>query len=582
MDNLKYKTVAVVGCGPRGLNALENLLLAYELSQNRFNLKIIIFERTGLYGCGQVYAPHQVLQNWMNLSERSLELSKRKSLNYKDLTIDSFPSFHEWKNCDFSNPNKADIYPPRGDVGVYLIERFNSLANPLIEANILELQHALVTSLVYEKDRFVLASDNNQIFNADEVLLTVGHQPTIIDGQISKWIKFSKQHKNTQFIEKPYPIDELVNQININSNSKVAIRGFGLAMIDVTRALAQSTESYFEIVNKETQEMIFRPGKNFPKKIIPFSLDGMPMHPKPLNKTIDDYFIPSSEDLNYLEQTISEVLSNPKDVTSTDFLKLVMSKIIAKVFIRLDTFAMSHNYGHTEIEKQVAAYINGDTMDSHLFPTSAFKIDQLLKFYIDMATGKDKISLDYCIGQVWRHCQPSIYDTLSFNSCNNEVVASIVKLDERVKRYSFGPPVDSVQQIIALVDADVLNLDYVNNPTIELSNAGWELSKNANSIMVKTMINSVLDAPKIKIIDSPILKHLLANNIIRAVHDDLGIATDEYGYLSSKENLNMPIAVLGRLAKGTIIGVDAILECYGKRPQSWASKAADYHELYVK
>ncbi|WP_262486210.1 hypothetical protein [Gillisia marina] len=34
------------------------------------------------------------------------------------------------------------------------------------------------------------------------------------------------------------------------------------------------------------------------------------------------------------------------------------------------------------------------------------------------------------------------------------------------------------------------------------------------------------------------------------------------------------MAVLGRLSKGSVIGVDAILECFGPRVTDWAKAAA--------
>ena len=69
---------------------------------------------------------------------------------------------------------------------------------------------------------------------------------------------------------------------------------------------------------------------------------------------------------------------------------------------------------------------------------------------------------------------------------------------------------------------------------------------------------------------------------IQVVQDDLGVATDENAYLISKnKNNTIPIALLGRLAKGTVIGVDAILECFGPRPRQWAKKSAANHTRWL-
>ena len=42
-----------------------------------------------------------------------------------------------------------------------------------------------------------------------------------------------------------------------------------------------------------------------------------------------------------------------------------------------------------------------------------------------MAVGAAPVSLDYCIGQVWRHCHPSIYKALSHSGLKDEVLADI-------------------------------------------------------------------------------------------------------------------------------------------------------------
>jgi len=92
------------------------------------------------------------------------------------------------------------------------------------------------------------------------------------------------------------------------------------------------------------------------------------------------------------------------------------------------------------------------------------------------------------------------------------------------------------------------------------------------------MIDSVLDPPQIKSVRSSIVENLLVDDLIKVVHNKLGVETGESGYLiSQNKEKEIPIALLGRLAKGTIIGVDALLECFGSRPRQWAKQAAKNH-----
>jgi len=137
-------------------------------------------------------------------------------------------------------------------------------------------------------------------------------------------------------------------------------------------------------------------------------------------------------------------------------------------------------------------------------------------------------------------------------------------LDESTKRYSYGPLIESIQQLLALINEGIKNLDFVNDPNIELSKEGWRFYLDDKSIIANMMIDSVLYYPQIRSVKSSIVQNMLADDLIKVVNDNLGVETDESGYLISENNdKKIPITLLGRLAKGSIIGVDAIMECFG-------------------
>lgn len=199
---------------------------------------------------------------------------------------------------------------------------------------------------------------------------------------------------------------------------------------------------------------------------------------------------------------------------------------------------------------------------------------ETLQAYVGMAVGKRAISLDYCIGQVWRHCQPSIYEELSYNVCSNNVAKEIVALDESTKRYSFGPPVESIQQLIALIKAGILNVDLVHNPDIKVTKKGWNLKKDELEHTIPIMVDSVLPSAKVDQVSSSLVKNLLTQNLIQPLDEELGIATTDKGYILSENDQELPMALLGRLAKGTVVGVDAILECLGSAQKFGLKKPA--------
>ena len=575
------RTLAIIGTGPRGGYALENLIQELIKANSLSNIHILLFEETGLFGNGQVYKTDQVSSNWININERILNLEKRETIDIDKIKIPAFPSYHEWIDKDFNKitNTEADTYPPRAQVGEYLKQRFQTLANPLLTANIISLVKEKVTE-VETASKIVLKTNSNTYKNIYEVLLTIGHQPTFTSKQIKEWEAFASGKSNINLFQSPYPIAQFLNCDNITHKSKIGVRGFGLAMIDVVRGIANKFGDFI-ITDENTKACSYKTDYKITDLFIPFSLDGLPPAPKPLNAEIDNWFKPTKKQISDFEDIIKNT-STQKKAESPLFLIQAIAPIVAKIYQKLPQHYLPE-LPKKDIETITEKWLLDQTYQHPTIIPQQQPADQSMQNFVGMATGKKAISLDFCIGQVWRHCQPSIYDKLSFNSCSDKVFSEIIKLDESTKRYSYGPPVESVQQMLALHEAGVMTLDFVNNPEFELTNNGWKMLVNQKAKTVDIMIDSVLDAPKINAVNSPIIKNMLTNDLIEAVHDELGVATDENAYIISNNSNNKPsIALLGRLAKGTVIGVDAILECFGTRAKNWAKKATENHVNWLK
>ncbi|PKB45079.1 FAD-NAD(P)-binding protein [Cellulophaga sp. RHA19] len=572
---MNKKKLAIIGVGPRGLYAAENFITQLSITESSTLVELLLFEETGDFGNGQVYNTEQVKSNWINITERILTLPKREEVVYNGITIPGFSCYHQWANLNYDEIDgaEADTYPPRAKIGAYLKQRFTSFITPLLLHKMAFLYQQKVTNIQIENNAKVSITTPNKTYtNLDEVLLTIGHQPTYVTQQLVKWHSNFKSNTNVKLFLDPYPVKNYIDVTNTKNKTTVGVRGFGLAMLDVMRA-AVAKQGTFKITEERTQKCQFNTGKNVNTVIVPFSLDGLPPVPKPLNKNIDDLYKPSDEQIYNFEKEIGDKTAQ-SNATGVDFLVSAIAPIVASIYVSLPHTLEAQNYTLKQVEEAAFKWITNQNYKHSLLLPTATPIVALLNSYIGMATATNAISLDFCVGQVWRHCQPSIYKQLSYNNCSNSVFAKIIKLDEEIKRYSYGPPVESIQQMLALVKAGILNLDFVNNPEIELSNNGWVLKSKDKSIVANIMVNSVLDAPDITAVKSDLVKSLLHNESIKIVNDNLGVHTTKEGYLVEKTTDNiLPIALLGRLAKGTVIGVDAILECFGDRPIEWAKAA---------
>ena len=562
--------VAIIGAGPRGLSALESLYAALADHSLESNVQTLLFEETNQLGNGPIYHQQQPDTNWLNVSERGLTIPERKAIQMKPFTIDGFPSYQSW--CGFDreqdNGNTPDHFPLRSNMGEYLNLRFQSIAEKLLEHGLLKIVNEKVMQLDYEDALFQLSTATST-YTANEVVLTIGHQGTEMDEQLADWKEKVSYIKNVRLITDIYPVDAWIN--DIEQHDVIGLRGFGLAMIDAARALTEGLGGSFELLDKLTRKMRYHPSKKCAVYLVPFSLNGLPMTPKPLTLAVDQPFIPSKKDLQEFDNRLIEALHEEEKITNNTFLIEAIICLIASTYLEMPDRAYKHKRSQKQLENLALEWLTDGSTEDPIILSKELPAYKSMSAFVGMATGSEKVSFDYCIGQVWRHCQPTIYKALSFSSLDDEVIAEIVQLDERLKRYSYGPPVDSLMQLLALVEAGTMTLDYINNPDITLTKKGWEFANDGKEILLNTMIETVLDSSKLLKVNTPLVKSLLTESLVKPVHGSLGIATDETAVVElDKEKELIPLAVLGRLAKGTIVGVDAILECFGERSELWA------------
>ena len=559
------KDFAIIGVGPRGLFGLERLLISLEKTNKP--LKITLFEPSDNPGASHVWDINQASSNLVNINERALTgLIARPEIIFDNKKIHAFPSYHNWTNFSQSE-NDPDTFPPRKKIGKYLNERFLSIAKSLKKSSLFKIIQTKITSINLIENILNLTSEENKTYTFNEILITIGHQPTELAKQLKTW----KKHQNSNLFEDPYPVSQFKNLKN-KSNITIGIRGFGLAMIDVMRALTINNFGTFKIIDPLTFKTEYKQTTSQNLKLAPFSLDGKPLAPKPLNENIDNWYKPTKYELENFKNEIKKTIDSNQKVDNIDFLIKPISKIASRVFLDLNKKAIVHDLEAKNLQEIALNWLNDEDFEHPILQCTSISTYKLIQYYIAMALGTTPVSFDYCLGQVWRHCQPSLYASFSYAKIDNDIIEKVITLDDRTKRYSYGPPIESMQQILALVDAQILSLKYINNPEIEITNQSWLFkNKNESAIHLNKMINSVLDAPKLLDVNAPIIKSLLNNDLIQPIHTKLGIDTKTDGRVISYNSENqLPISVLGRLSKGSVIGVDAILECFGKRIEDWA------------
>ncbi len=432
--------LAIIGVGPRGLSALEQFCLYLAEQKGTIDLKILLFETHKYPGAGHVWDIDQPQCNWTNISDRALlNMPSRPAIDLKIATIATFPSFTDWLPYDIKNRavNLPDEYSERSKMGAYLFARYTSIIEPLIKNGIAQLICKKIEQVDWSNHEFTLTDDAQNNYLANEVLLTIGHQPTQLSEQLEKWKKYATPKKHVTLYENPYPILPIITADSITKETVVGIRGFGLTMVDLARALTSERGAVFKTINKRTFACDFMASEHTPKQIIPFSLDGYPLVPKPLNAAIDSNFTPSEEQFTRFEEQLTRFATASDNID--DFIA-IMARFSAEIYACLPS-KKQYNLQKNEVSSVYVAangWIKDETTNHSLIHAAQTEPCKSIEAYIEMAVGDGPISLDYCIGQVWRHLQPKLYNCFSHPGVNKNVVKKVIDLDERVKRFSYG------------------------------------------------------------------------------------------------------------------------------------------------
>ncbi len=363
--------------------------------------------------------------------------------------------------------------------------------------------------MAFDDSHVTISCNDGASIEVDEVVLTIGHQPVEPDESMIRWRTFTEEFTQFTLLSDPYPTSDIINSKAIHSQSTVAIRGFGLAMIDVVKALTEARGGEFVVSDERSRKMIYKPSGHEPSRMLPFSLDGLPLVPKPLNASVDKQFDPGRTLQRKFEEKCRHIAAAQGEESDPlhDLIE-ILSDIQVNQFLALDNLAMAHSLSRGQLLSIAHQWLADADYRHDLIVSSELPAEDAMRVYSRMACGQEPCSFDYCQGQVWRHLQPIMFRCLSHTRLGADVISEILMLHERMKRYSYGPPVDSTQRLLALRESGLLSFVVVDDPDIELTPGGWKFHAEQSSVCADVMIDSVLASPDLERISSPLIRQM--------------------------------------------------------------------------
>ena len=524
--------VAIVGGGPRGLVAVE--ALAGHMSDRE--MAVTLFEPHEAPGAGPNYVPDQTPLNLLNIALRALYLP----------APERGEAFETWLDGRYG-PND---YPPRAVIGAYLHARFADLH----ERRAVEVIGRAVTGCERAKGGWLLRTDEGSDHGPfDEVLLCPGHQP-VRDRQIERWRKHAAGAD--AILCEAYPTAALLAATEWQGRT-VAIRGFGLAMIDATRALTEGLGGRFE--TEADGRLIYSASGREPARLMPFSLNGIPPAPKPATAAIDrPYVVEERERLAFREAVSSLVEVGDGD------LEPIFGVVADIAGAKLPTHGRD----------AVLAWLRDGAGDDPDVPDDE-QPEEAMTLYLAMARGEAAPSVGYVTGQVWRHLQNDLRIAYNPAPKTAAVAEALIPFDEGMKRFSYGPPAEATARLLALIAAGKLTLRRVDDPDIELVDGGWRMAETGGADIATAMVDSVLAGPDIAKVSSPLMAGLRERGFVSQLGKGLGASVRPDGRIIDANSEPVEgLSLLGRLANGSVIATDSLHDCFGEAVRRWARRVA--------
>lgn len=532
------RRIAIVGIGPRGLGALE--ALARRLPKTDAAVSVELFDPTPWPGAGPNYSPDQSPLCLLNIPVRAI------SVDPAPWPVASQGTFADWLPA----PVDQDRFPARAELGSWLMERYSDLITNAPDA--LTVTHRKLEARRIEQTGtdWWLHTDDGRFGPFDEVLLTLGQPETAPDDQLARWQAHAG--KCGADLLPAYPDDKLLEAAGNWAGKSVAIRGLGLSTLDVLRLLTSGMGGRF------ADGHYHRSGRE-PARILPFSLDGHPPAAKPATAELDAMFDPLPQETATFEAALTDMpdeASGPALQGLCDALIAPSLRILAATGGTADRAAVDK---WLETERDTP----GGQEDR-----SAIAI---LHETIAMAHGSTPPSPGYVIGQIWRKWQNELRNGFNPERIALETAKAVIKFDEGLKRFSYGPPVSAAEDLLTLIEDGLVDLRAVEDPDILLIDTGWHLFEDDASAKVTAIVDAVLPPPDLGRITDPLITHLLTDGRIRPYADGFGAGILPDGQVTDRDGkVQTGLSLLGRLALGNVIAVDSVHDCFGAASTRWA------------
>jgi uncharacterized NAD(P)/FAD-binding protein YdhS len=535
MESQQPLKVAVVGVGPKGLYCLERLVARAAGRLHRRGLELDLFEPTGEFGAGAVYAGGQAPYLSMNFADRLIDAWP--AAGPVSVPLAARRSYAEWladRGEDQSRRNGplADGYSPRTTVGEYLRECFELVCRSLPPGVAVRRRTERVERVVLEDGHWRLSADGGPY---DEVLIATGH---------------ARKPATPVGYAVDYPLNGELSPESMPPGSSFAVRGMALTSIDVALALTEGRRGRFRPDRSARTGLRYEPSGQEVRTLTLGSRTGRPMLVKPDPGRFGTDSAVAEVAARGRERLAACPYPDPDAVLISE-LAWTGAELLGAVNGR-EAIALD------QVRPAVAGALLG-RLTTSAFEPPAMAVESLRQS-LEVALGERPPDVLWALGEAWRSLYPAIVACVSHGGLAPEAWPRFAALAREMERIAFGPPPSTAAKLLTLIDAGVVRLA----PTP--MGSGGETAE----------IDAVLAPPGAGDLAYAPLSGLLANGHVRlAPGGRRGIEIDEAAGCVGTDGTPSPgLSAVGRMTEDWVIGNDTLSRRLHDHPDRWAQKVA--------
>ncbi|MDQ8181044.1 FAD/NAD(P)-binding protein [Pelagicoccus sp. SDUM812005] len=534
-------SLGIVGCGPRGLHCLERLANELAAIGSGEGYDIVLFEPSPWAGAGCVYDLRQPEYLRVNYAIKNIDVWSLREQPRP-------PSLVQWLLKVKKESVDAEEYLPRSVVGDYLQECLQIVQSELIALGCsIQLCSEQVDSIEVDAERLAVHA-GERWYRFDDLVLTTGHEGwrgATRDGE--------RRAASPAVVSHVFPVERMLSTSNIPCGSKVAVRGFSLCFIDAALALTQGRGG--EFIRTPTG-LRYRRSNFEPDAIYPYCRSGRPMRCKPQPQKM---CLPAS--IRTVWEEGRTWLEGQKEQGGASFESLILPIVFdcAQRSLRL-----------CGVEGSVEAWY-GSWLEASADPWDVF--DEMRKSCA-IASGKAPVDAGWALGESWRQLYPAVASLAQRGGLETGQWKRFWRFHQEMERIAFGPPLENMEKLVALVGAGRVKLDALKSPEYEYEEDSAQFVSSKYEKRVDVLVDAVLPGFQ-DFSEGSLLGSLMAAKRARRDPVSGGVQVAEDGALiDARGQPDSRLVYFGRATEGWLLGNDSL----GRNPREgislWAEKMA--------